>query len=37
LSAGIISVRDIVIDGGQGNTFRWDDKGISAYYFDNES
>lgn len=34
LSAGIISTKDIVIDGGQGNTFRWDDKGISAYYFD---
>lgn len=34
LTAGIISTRDIVIDGGQGNTFRWDDRGISAYYFD---
>lgn len=34
LTAGIISTKDIIIDGGQGNTFRWDSDGISAYYFD---
>ena len=37
LSAGVISTQDIVIDGGQGNTFRWDKKGISAYYFSAEN
>lgn len=37
LSAGVISTKDILIDGGQGNTFRWDERGISAYYFDNQN
>ena len=37
LSAGAINVRDIIINGSQGNTFRWDDKGITAYYFDSNT
>lgn len=37
LSAGVISTSDIVINGSQGNTFRWDDTGISAYYYDGQA
>lgn len=37
LSAGAINVKDITINGSQGNTFRWDDKGITAYYFDSQN